>query len=53
MIKNIEGLNEYLIREFGENFEDVIGFDWNMSVEDFCKMFIRWDSECGEFYSLV
>lgn len=46
------GMVEFLEREMGENYQDIIEMDFDMSVEEFCNTFIEEDED-GEYYSTI
>ena len=46
-------LEEFLIKEMGEYFEDLIYLDFDMTVGEFCAMFIEKDEEDGCWVSTI
>lgn len=46
----LESVKEFLLKEFGENYKDVIESDFCISMEEFKEMFMVWDGVNREWH---
>lgn len=48
-----ETLIDFLVREFGEYYIDIIELEFDMDVIEFCNEYIQWDEDNECYVSLI
>ena len=46
-------IEEFLMNEFGECYRDTIEMEWNLSVEGFCRKYIKFTNKKKDCICLV
>lgn len=49
----LESVKDFLTKELGEYYQDIIEMEFQMSMEEFKENYMKWDSQEKEWVSLI